>query len=196
MQQPFPVRPFSSSKGKGEKSDDNVYSPGFFTKVFVDIPDAALHIQTLLRFAVDLYERLINILQFNEPWLATCLAVVLGAATVLTYLVPFRVLMILLGIHKFTKKIRNPNSIPHNDVVAFLSRARTNDKLRVHAELASQSLLQTSSRPSSNSNASNSSGGSNGTFVESTGRLERNDHAHRQRSSSWNLVGVEKMMKF
>ncbi|OWA52057.1 hypothetical protein BV898_16520 [Hypsibius exemplaris] len=166
----------------GEKPDDDVDSPGFFTKVFVDIPDAALHIQSLLR-------------SMSPGW-ATCLAVVLGAATLLTYLVPFRVLMILLGIHKFTKKIRNPNSIPHNDVVAFLSRARTNDKLRVHAELASQSLLQTSSRPSSNSNASNNSGGSNGTFVESRGDLSEMIMLIVNAARRWNLVGVEKMMKF
>ncbi|OWA52045.1 hypothetical protein BV898_16503 [Hypsibius exemplaris] len=60
-------------------------------------------------------------------------------------------------------------------------------QVRVHAELASQSLLQTSSRPSSNSNASNSFGRIERTFVESTGRLERMTMLIVNAARLWNL---------
>nr|XP_029138625.1 multiple C2 and transmembrane domain-containing protein 2-like [Labrus bergylta] len=43
-------------------------------------------------------------------------------ATILTYYIPVRYIVLIWGINKFTKRLRNPYSIDNNEVLDFLSR--------------------------------------------------------------------------
>lgn len=43
--------------------------------------------------------------------------------------------MFFLGIHKFTKKLRNPYAIDNNEVVDFLSRVPSDVQMVISAEL-------------------------------------------------------------
>lgn len=54
-------------------------------------------------------------------------------ASVILYYIPLRYLVMAWGINKFTKKLRNPNAIPNNEVLDFLSRVPDFDeKVSVH----------------------------------------------------------------
>uniref|UniRef100_A0A158QN97 C2 domain-containing protein n=1 Tax=Haemonchus placei TaxID=6290 RepID=A0A158QN97_HAEPC len=59
---------------------------------------------------------------FSQPWLSWLAVGVLIVATILLYLVPLRWIIMLWGINKFTKKLRNPHYIDNNEVLDYLSR--------------------------------------------------------------------------
>jgi hypothetical protein len=54
--------------------------------------------------------------------------VALFAAAILLFFVPLRYLIMLWGLNKFTKKLRNPNAIPNNELLDFLSRVPDTDE--------------------------------------------------------------------
>ena len=45
------------------------------------------------------------------------------------YNVPIRYLVMLFGVHKFSKKLLRPNAIPNNELLDFLSRVPDTDQL-------------------------------------------------------------------
>lgn len=85
--------------------------------------------QQVLGFVADLGEQVTNLFIWSVPfccWLA--ITVLLGAAGVL-YFIPPRFIILLWGLNKFSKKLRNPNYIPNNELLDFLSRIPTNKQL-------------------------------------------------------------------
>jgi len=65
------------------------------------------------------------------PFLSKLAIVALLAAVVILFFVPLRYLIMAWGINKFTKKLRNPNAIPNNELLDFLSRVPdTDEKVR------------------------------------------------------------------
>ena len=50
------------------------------------------------------------------------MVIVLVIITLVFYFIPLRVLLMLWGINKFTKKLRKPNAIPNNELLDYLSR--------------------------------------------------------------------------
>jgi len=58
--------------------------------------------------------------------------IVLAIATLLLYLVPIRLIIIIWAINKFSKKLRNPHYVDNNELLDFLSRVPSNkDMVRV-----------------------------------------------------------------
>ena len=60
--------------------------------------------------------------------------IALCVASLLLYLVPLRYIILAWGINKFTKKLRNPDVIPNNELLDFLSRVPDNEE-RVRVQL-------------------------------------------------------------
>ncbi|KAK6012376.1 hypothetical protein OSTOST_22478, partial [Ostertagia ostertagi] len=68
------------------------------------------------------FRRYVNSFNFTQPWLSWLAVGVLTVATILLYFVPLRWIIMVWGINKFTKKLRNPNFIDNNEVLDYLSR--------------------------------------------------------------------------
>ncbi|XGW23854.1 hypothetical protein V3C99_005792 [Haemonchus contortus] len=79
-------------------------------------------VQNTLVFICALLQRIRNAFNFSQPWLSWLAVGVLIVATILLYLVPLRWIIMLWGINKFTKKLRNPHYIDNNEVLDYLSR--------------------------------------------------------------------------
>ncbi|KAL0977999.1 hypothetical protein UPYG_G00164490 [Umbra pygmaea] len=106
-----------------EDEDDEKDSEkkGLIDKIHM-VQDIIVKVQTVLEEIACIGERIKNTFNWSVPFISNLALVVLVAATVITYLIPIRYIVLIYGIHKFTKKLRNPYSINNNELVDFLSR--------------------------------------------------------------------------
>uniref|UniRef100_A0A4W3JF28 Multiple C2 and transmembrane domain containing 1 n=1 Tax=Callorhinchus milii TaxID=7868 RepID=A0A4W3JF28_CALMI len=104
---------------------------GLIDKLYA-IQDICVTVQNGLDEAASLYERVKNTFNWTVPFLSWLAVFVLTVGTLLIYFVPLRYVILIWGIHKFTKKLRNPYLIDNNELLDFLSR--------VHSDV--QSTLQ------------------------------------------------------
>ncbi|WKX88596.1 hypothetical protein Q1695_008328 [Nippostrongylus brasiliensis] len=79
-------------------------------------------VQNTLVFICALLQRIRNTFNFTQPWLSWLAVSVLTVATILLYYVPLRWIIMVWGINKFTKKLRNPHYIDNNELLDYLSR--------------------------------------------------------------------------
>jgi hypothetical protein len=63
------------------------------------------------------------------PFLSFLAMFVLVIAILLLFLVPLRWILLLWGINKFSKKLRDPNYVDNNEVLDFLSRIPTDKEI-------------------------------------------------------------------
>uniref|UniRef100_A0A672HNS7 Multiple C2 domains, transmembrane 2b n=1 Tax=Salarias fasciatus TaxID=181472 RepID=A0A672HNS7_SALFA len=106
-----------------EDEDDEKESErrGLIEKIHM-IQDTILTLQNLLDEIACFGERIKNTFNWSVPFLSGLALLVFLSAAVLTYYIPVRYVVLLWGINKFTKKLRNPYSIDNNEVLDFLSR--------------------------------------------------------------------------
>lgn len=82
---------------------------------------------------------------WTVPFLSFLACLVLAAATVALYFIPLRYIVLIWGINKFTKKLRNPYAIDNNELLDFLSRVPSDVQKVQYTELrpcSSQSPLR------------------------------------------------------
>uniref|UniRef100_A0A669EJX6 Multiple C2 and transmembrane domain-containing protein 2 n=1 Tax=Oreochromis niloticus TaxID=8128 RepID=A0A669EJX6_ORENI len=108
--QPYPSSPFSESERKG-----------LIEKIHM-VQDIILTVQNLLDGIACLGERIKNMFNWTMPFLSALALLVFITAAIITYFIPIRYIVLIWGINKFTKKLRNPYSIDNNEVLDFLSR--------------------------------------------------------------------------
>ncbi|KAL3065987.1 hypothetical protein OYC64_016011 [Pagothenia borchgrevinki] len=106
-----------------DEEDDEKESErkGLMEKIHM-IQDTILTVQTLLDEIANFGERIKNTFNWSVPFLSGLAILIFVTATILTYYVPVRYVVLIWGINKFTKKLRNPYSVANNEVVDFLSR--------------------------------------------------------------------------
>ncbi|XP_010789247.1 multiple C2 and transmembrane domain-containing protein 2 isoform X2 [Notothenia coriiceps] len=106
-----------------DEEDDEKESErkGLMDKIHM-IQDTIITLQTLLDGIANFGERIKNTFNWSVPFLSGLAILIFVTATILTYYVPVRYVVLIWGINKFTKKLRNPYSIDNNEVVDFLSR--------------------------------------------------------------------------
>uniref|UniRef100_A0A669CQE9 Multiple C2 and transmembrane domain-containing protein 2 n=1 Tax=Oreochromis niloticus TaxID=8128 RepID=A0A669CQE9_ORENI len=107
---PYPSSPFSESERKG-----------LIEKIHM-VQDIILTVQNLLDGIACLGERIKNMFNWTMPFLSALALLVFITAAIITYFIPIRYIVLIWGINKFTKKLRNPYSIDNNEVLDFLSR--------------------------------------------------------------------------
>uniref|UniRef100_A0AC35TUN2 Multiple C2 and transmembrane domain-containing protein 1 n=1 Tax=Rhabditophanes sp. KR3021 TaxID=114890 RepID=A0AC35TUN2_9BILA len=90
--------------------------------VVFSLGDHLVLIQESIHYIVSLLERVINALNFSVPYISITAIAVLSLISLLLFLIPLRWIVMIWGINKFTKKLRNPHFIPNNEVLDFLSR--------------------------------------------------------------------------
>ncbi|KAI5607662.1 multiple C2 and transmembrane domain-containing protein 2 isoform X1 [Silurus asotus] len=94
---------------------------GLIEKIHM-VQDIVVTVQNLLEEIACFVERIKNMFNWSVPFLSNLAFLVLMVVTVVTYFIPLRYIILLWGINKFTKKLRNPYAIDNNEVMDFLSR--------------------------------------------------------------------------
>ncbi|XP_026122472.1 multiple C2 and transmembrane domain-containing protein 2-like isoform X1 [Carassius auratus] len=112
---------------------------GLMEKIHM-VQEIVIMVQNLLEAIASFGERIKNTFNWSVPFLSNLAFLVLLMATVITYFIPVRYIILLWGIHKFTKKLRNPYAIENNEVMDFLSRVPSDVQMAQYTELSSCSF--------------------------------------------------------
>uniref|UniRef100_A0A8C4NM49 C2 domain-containing protein n=1 Tax=Dicentrarchus labrax TaxID=13489 RepID=A0A8C4NM49_DICLA len=105
---------FSSISPESEKK-------GLMEKIHM-IQETIITLQNLLDEIASFGERIKNTFNWSVPFLSGLALLIFVTAAMLTYYIPVRYIVLIWGINKFTKKLRNPYSIDNNEVLDFLTR--------------------------------------------------------------------------
>ncbi|XP_074012784.1 multiple C2 and transmembrane domain-containing protein 2 isoform X1 [Numenius arquata] len=99
------------------------------------VQEIIIAVQSILEEIASFGERIKNTFNWTVPFLSVLACLVLAAATVILYFIPLRYIILIWGINKFTKKLRNPYAIDNNELLDFLSRVPSDVQKVQHAEL-------------------------------------------------------------
>ncbi|KAF7652746.1 hypothetical protein LDENG_00092730 [Lucifuga dentata] len=129
-----------------EDEDDEKESErkGLMDKIHM-VQEVIVTIQTVLDEIACFGERIKNIFNWSVPFLSSLAFLVFLIAAIITYYIPMRYIVLLWGINKFTKKLRNPYAIDNNELLDFLSRVPSDVQKAQHSEIRgnrSQVLLK------------------------------------------------------
>ncbi|RWS16204.1 multiple C2 and transmembrane domain-containing protein 1-like isoform X8 [Dinothrombium tinctorium] len=111
---------------------------------FQTVQEVTAMVQNILGDIASLGERVKNTFNFSVPFLSCFAIIALSAATIILYHIPLRWLIMAWGINKFTKKLRNPNAIPNNEILDFLSRVPDNEEKLIHKEFRDETAVSAS----------------------------------------------------
>uniref|UniRef100_A0AAQ5YBJ4 C2 domain-containing protein n=1 Tax=Amphiprion ocellaris TaxID=80972 RepID=A0AAQ5YBJ4_AMPOC len=125
----------------GHVSQDESERRGLIEK-FHRVQENLITLQNLLDEIACLGERIKNTFNWSVPFLSGLAFLIFVIAAVLTYYIPVRYIILIWGINKFTKKLRNPYSIDNNEVLDFLSRVPSDVQ-----KVSSETLLRGSPAP-------------------------------------------------
>ncbi|MGH0183796.1 UNVERIFIED_CONTAM: hypothetical protein FKN15_013203 [Acipenser sinensis] len=112
------------SMGLGDDDDDDEKESerkGLIEKIHM-VQDIVITVQNNLEEIACFGERIKNTFNWTVPFLSSLACLVLVVAMVLLYFIPLRYIVLLWGINKFTKKLRNHYTIDNNEILDFLSR--------------------------------------------------------------------------
>ncbi|KAL6732874.1 hypothetical protein Aduo_003587 [Ancylostoma duodenale] len=117
---PTPTKQHNSSTKSKDKEKES--SSSSIRDTLSSVQETLTVVQNTLVFICALLQRVRNTFNFSQPWLSWLAIAVLSVVTVLLYFVPLRWIIMVWGINKFTKKLRNPHYIDNNEVLDYLSR--------------------------------------------------------------------------
>ncbi|CAB3248445.1 unnamed protein product [Arctia plantaginis] len=100
-----------------------------------ELQDLTFTIKDGIDFIVSLLQRIKNLLKFEVPYLSILVMTALVVASIGLYLIPINYIFMALGIYKFTRKFLNPNRVPNNDILDFISRVPDDKMLKQWREL-------------------------------------------------------------
>ncbi|XP_065703730.1 multiple C2 and transmembrane domain-containing protein 2 isoform X1 [Patagioenas fasciata] len=123
-----------------DEDDKESEKKGLIDRIHM-VQEIIIAVQSILEEMASFGERIKNTFNWTVPFLSVLACLVLAAATVILYFIPLRYIVLIWGINKFTKKLRNPYAIDNNELLDFLSRVPSDVQKVQHAEL----------KPSSNS---------------------------------------------
>nr|KAF6287158.1 multiple C2 and transmembrane domain containing 2 [Pipistrellus kuhlii] len=107
---------------------------GIIQRIYM-VQDIVSTVQNILEEVASFGERIKNTFNWTVPFLSFLACLILAAATITLYFVPFRYIVLIWGINKFTKKFRNPYAIDNNELLDFLSRVPSDVQKVQFAEL-------------------------------------------------------------
>uniref|UniRef100_A0A3B3SNJ3 Multiple C2 and transmembrane domain containing 1 n=1 Tax=Paramormyrops kingsleyae TaxID=1676925 RepID=A0A3B3SNJ3_9TELE len=112
------------------RDDKDSDKKGFMDKLYA-IQDVCSSVQTALDAGASFGERIKNTFNWTVPFLSSLAIVVLCAATLAVYFIPFRYIVLAWGVNKFTKKLRDPYMIDNSELLDFLSRVPSDIQVTV-----------------------------------------------------------------
>uniref|UniRef100_A0A6Q2XME5 C2 domain-containing protein n=1 Tax=Esox lucius TaxID=8010 RepID=A0A6Q2XME5_ESOLU len=108
----------------GDEDDDDEKDSekrGLMEKIHM-VQETVVTVQNLLEEIACFGERIKNTFNWSVPFLSNLAFLLLLTATVITYFIPMRYIVLIWGINKFTKKLRDPYAIDNNEMLDFLRR--------------------------------------------------------------------------
>ncbi|XP_055011731.1 multiple C2 and transmembrane domain-containing protein 2 isoform X2 [Boleophthalmus pectinirostris] len=110
--------------GMAEEDEDDekdAARKGLMDKIHM-VQEVVLAVQNVLEEIANIGERVKNIFNWSVPFVSCLACLVLFVATTLLYFFSLRYLVLIWGVNKFTKKLRNPYTIDNNEILDFLKR--------------------------------------------------------------------------
>ncbi|XP_064165596.1 multiple C2 and transmembrane domain-containing protein 1 isoform X5 [Anguilla rostrata] len=107
---------------------------GFMNKLYA-IQDVCISVQSALDEVASYGERIKNTFNWTVPFLSWLAITALFVGTLVIYFVPLRYIVLAWGVHKFTKKLRDPYIIDNNELLDFLSRVPSDVQVVQYQEL-------------------------------------------------------------
>ncbi|KAK2522192.1 hypothetical protein Q9233_010750 [Columba guinea] len=104
-----------------DEDDKESEKKGLIDRIHM-VQEIIIAVQSILEEMASFGERIKNTFNWTVPFLSVLACLVLAAATVILYFIPLRYIVLIWGINKFTKKLRNPYAIDNNELLDFLSR--------------------------------------------------------------------------
>ncbi|XP_056427838.1 multiple C2 and transmembrane domain-containing protein 2 [Hyla sarda] len=99
------------------------------------VQDIVITVQNILEEIACFGERIKNTFNWSVPFLSLLACSILLIATILLYFIPLRYIILVWGVNKFTKKLRNPYAIDNNEFLDFLSRVPSDVQKVQYTEL-------------------------------------------------------------
>ncbi|GLD58668.1 multiple C2 and transmembrane domain-containing protein 2-like isoform X1, partial [Lates japonicus] len=110
------------SMGDDEEEDEKESGKkGLMDKIHM-VQEVVLVVQNVLEELANVGERIKNIFNWSVPFMSCLACLVLFVSTALLYFIPLRYIVLIWGVNKFTKKLRNPYTIDNNEILDFLKR--------------------------------------------------------------------------
>ncbi|KAM6329546.1 LOW QUALITY PROTEIN: multiple C2 and transmembrane domain-containing protein 1 [Alca torda] len=132
-----------------DRDDKDSEKKGFMNRLYA-IQEVCVSVQNILDEVASFGERIKNTFNWTVPFLS-CLAIVaLFVFTIILYFIPLRYIVLVWGINKFTKKLRNPYVIDNNELLDFLSRVPSDVQLMQYHELKQDPSHSPSKRKKNN----------------------------------------------
>ncbi|XP_075982654.1 multiple C2 and transmembrane domain-containing protein-like isoform X2 [Anticarsia gemmatalis] len=100
-----------------------------------ELQDLTFTIKDGIDYVVSLLQRIKNLFKFAVPYLSFLVMTVLVVASIGLYLIPINYVFMAIGIYKFTRKYLNPDRVPNNDILDFISRIPDDKMLKQWREL-------------------------------------------------------------
>uniref|UniRef100_A0A3Q1CBC9 C2 domain-containing protein n=1 Tax=Amphiprion ocellaris TaxID=80972 RepID=A0A3Q1CBC9_AMPOC len=118
--------------GDDEEEDEKESGKkGLMDKIHM-VQEVVLVVQNVLEEIANIGERIKNIFNWSVPFVSCLACLVMFVAAALLYFIPFRYIVLIWGVNKFTKKLRNPYTIDNNEILDFLKRVPSDvQKVRV-----------------------------------------------------------------
>ncbi|KAK7890936.1 hypothetical protein WMY93_022899 [Mugilogobius chulae] len=110
-----------SMADEDEDDEKDAARKGLMDKIHM-VQEVVLVVQNVLEEIANIGERAKNIFNWSVPFMSCLACLVLFVATVLLYFIPLRYLVLIWGVNKFTKKLRNPYTTDNNEILDFLKR--------------------------------------------------------------------------
>ncbi|KAM6351901.1 multiple C2 and transmembrane domain-containing protein 2 isoform 2-T2 [Alca torda] len=117
-----------------DEDDKESEKKGLIDRIHM-VQEIIIAVQGILEEIASFGERIKNTFNWTVPFLSVLACLVLAAATVILYFIPLRYIVLIWGINKFTKKLRNPYAIDNNELLDFLSRVPSDVQKVQRAEL-------------------------------------------------------------
>ncbi|XP_051484573.1 multiple C2 and transmembrane domain-containing protein 2 [Apus apus] len=117
-----------------DEDDKESEKKGLIDRIHM-VQEIIIAVQSILEEIASFGERIKNTFNWTVPFLSVLACLVLAVATVVLYFIPLRYIVLIWGINKFTKRLRNPYAIDNNELLDFLSRVPSDVQKVQQAEL-------------------------------------------------------------
>ncbi|EDS45774.1 multiple C2 domain and transmembrane region protein [Culex quinquefasciatus] len=93
------------------------------------IQEVSQSVQNTIGYLASLGESVKNTFNFSVPELSWLTATLLLAAALVLHYIPIRMLLLLWGLIKFSRRLIRPHSVPNNEVLDLLSRVPDDEEI-------------------------------------------------------------------
>lgn len=117
-----------------EKEEEKEEKKSFKEKLQA-IQDVTATVQNALGYVASLAEEIKNTFNFSVPYLSWLAIIILSVISLVLYFIPLRMIVMLWGVNKFSKKLIRPNTVTNNELMDFLSRVPDDEMILDAREL-------------------------------------------------------------